>query len=124
MVPVTTNPTGGTVSYEPTLFDQPAAVEARDRAIERADRAADPDWKRAVMHTIESLSRLRRTITTDDVWDTVHKWTSAAPAEPRAIGAVMKDAARAGLIRATDRYVVSQRPECHGRPIRVWEVVA
>jgi hypothetical protein len=32
----------------------------------------------------------------------------------------MRQAARLGYVRATDRYTPSARPACHARPVRVW----
>jgi len=36
------------------------------------------------------------------------------------MGAVMRAAARRGLIVKTDRVVNSRRAECHARPVAVW----
>lgn len=40
--------------------------------------------------------------------------------EPRALGALMREAARAGDIEATDAWALSERVACHRRPLRVW----
>ena len=108
---------------QPTLFDAPTAVETRDRAIARVDRNADPRWKIHARNAIEALCRLRREFTSDDVWDYVAAHQLETPDEPRALGAVLRSAGQAGLIAATDRYVNSERPECHARPIRVWRAL-
>lgn len=108
---------------QPTLFDAPAGVEARDRAVGRAERNADPRWLTQAHLAIEALCRLRREFTTDDVWDYLAAHQLDTPDEPRAIGAVMRSAARAGLIAPTDRYVNSERPDCHARPIKVWRAI-
>jgi hypothetical protein len=43
------------------------------------------------------------------------------PREPRAIGAMMTNAAKAGVIAPTNRYTPSARPECHRRPVKIWK---
>jgi hypothetical protein len=44
-----------------------------------------------------------------------------APHEPRALGAMMVQASRDGIISATDRTRNSLRPVCHSNPKRVWK---
>ena len=108
---------------QPTLFDAPAGVEARDKAISRVERNADPRWLTHAHTAIEALCRLRREFTTDDVWEYLAAHQLDRPDEPRALGAIMRSAAHAGLIVATDRYVNSERPECHARPVKVWRAI-
>jgi len=127
---------------DPTLFDQPqfesistsgttaptgsAGVEAvrrRDEAIARVDRNADDEWKRRALSVIEWLAHQTDEFTTDEVWDGLAGlagFPGGATHEPRALGAMMKRAAKHGLIEATDRYRNSVRPECHARPVRIW----
>jgi hypothetical protein len=50
----------------------------------------------------------------------MHQRGHDAPHEPRALGALMREAARNGLIEATDRVRPSERPQCHMNPKRVW----
>ena len=89
------------------LLDYLAAVEAH----------ADPDWKDEAERVIDLLASTRQQFTTDDVWQ---RLGHVSTHEPRAMGALMKRAASRGVIRATDGWATSTRPECHGRPIRVW----
>ena len=109
--------------HQPTLFDAPAALEARDKAIARVDRNTDPRWKTHANQAIEALCRLRREFTADDVWDYLDAHQLDRPDEPRALGAILRSAAHQGLIAATDRYVNSERPECHARPVKVWRAI-
>jgi hypothetical protein len=39
------------------------------------------------------------------------------------MGAAVRQAALSGLLRKTDRVRPSVRPECHRRPVAIWEVV-
>lgn len=101
------------------LLDLAAAITARDEAITRVGQHADPDWVEQTLDVIYCLAVARSEITTDDIWETVGE--VAATHEPRALGAVMRQAARLGYVRASDRYVPSARAACHARPVRVWE---
>jgi len=69
--------------------------------------------------TIIKLAKERDTLTTDDVWAALPK--NATTPEPRAMGGIMVECARAGVIKRTDRVVKSTREVCHRRPIAVWE---
>lgn len=100
-------------------LDLLAAQVAKVEAIERVERNADEQWKRYTLGVIQGLAMMGGEFTTDDVWQQLE----GAPVqthEPRAMGAVIKQAAAAGFIKATDGWATSQRPECHGRPIKVW----
>ena len=105
---------------QPTLLDEIAAREAANRAIEQVDRAADPAWKKAAMRSVAELAALRPEFTTDDVWESLHRSGQEMPREPRALGAVMRTAAKMGFVEASDRYAQSARVACHRRPIRIW----
>ena len=94
----------------------------RDEAIERANDHANQEWKSLARSAVVFLAETGRPFTTDDVWDLL----DALPVkthEPRALGAIMQKAAKDGLIRSSGPYVKSRRPECHRRPVAVWEAV-
>lgn len=114
---------------EPSLFDQPAyeplrpaaqtAKAVTDEAVERAGAHADADWMVAAYEAVTRCAHLRPLFTTDHV----HEKLNGEPArthERRAMGAVMRRAAAAGLIEATDQYWPSIRAEAHRNPKRVW----
>ena len=107
---------------QPSLFDVAAGITARDKAIAQVEANADPTWKTQARNAIRWLVRSRLEFTTDDVWQEMADRRYELPREPRAIGALMVEAAREGLIEATDRYVPSARPDCHRRPVKVWRV--
>ena len=98
-----------------TLFD---AEEARDEALARVEAGAG-DWVQRARDTVLMVSLARFDFTTDDVWDVLGE---DRPAEPRALGAVMKQLALEGRIRATGEYRKSCRVDCHARPVAVWRV--
>lgn len=96
------------------------AMGARDDAIARAERHAVDAWKTATFGVIRQLAESCASFTTDDVWLALQKLPDVATHEPRALGSMMRQAAKSGWIEPTDRYVNSQRPECHARPVKVW----
>jgi hypothetical protein len=57
--------------------------------------------------------------TTDDVWSEMGDETII---EGRAMGAAMRRARADGVCVPTQTYRPSDRPACHGRPVRVWQV--
>lgn len=91
---------------------------ARDAAIRGAGVAAegtDPEWVRRARKAIRDLAADRDTFTTDDVWERVPR-----TGEPRALGALMVEAADEGVIVRTDDTIPSRLPARHSRPVRVW----
>lgn len=90
----------------------------RDRAIAQVAANAPAGWLEDGMLAIRSLALTRAEITSDDIWPLVE----AVP-EPRLMGALFREAMNRGYIRRTDRVRKSIRPECHCRPIAIWEVV-
>ena len=89
------------------------AETARDQAIALTG-TANADFVAAIVAWIRDVD-VGYAFTTDDLWSRfVH------PPEPRAMGAAIVAARRAGLIRAAG-YVKSTRKECHARPVARWE---
>ena len=99
-----------------TLFD---GEDARDEAIARVEASAG-DWIQRARDAATMVASARFDFTTDDVWDALG---DDRPKEPRALGAVMKQLATEGRIRATGEYRKSHRADCHARPVAVWRVV-
>lgn len=95
------------------LFD---AEQARDQAIQQVEDNADTDWMRQALAAVKWCAHYHGLFTTDEVWTMLPEVR-----EPRALGAVMRKAQKAGWIRPTDRVRNSSRVECHARPVRVWE---
>lgn len=93
------------------------AIRQRDEAIARVEANADLGWANEARHAVKRCMLLG-TFTTDDVWASMHERYHTH--ERRALGAVMKRLQREGAIRPTGEWQASARPECHGRPIRVW----
>lgn len=94
--------------------------EVTDKAIARAWKHADPLWLETATQVVESLASQMKEFTTDDVWSEL-RVLDVSTHEPRALGAVMKQAKKDGIIIATDRFVASSRVSNHGGNIRVWK---
>lgn len=92
-----------------------APEHALEAALARVDAGAPAEWKDAARAVLARLAASGEPFTTDDVWALV-----AHPPEPRAIGALIRTAAQAGRIRRVG-WKVSERPECHCRPVAMWE---
>jgi len=104
-----------------TQGDLFAAVEARDEALQRAERNAAVDFNAAARIAVSTLRALD-TFTTDDVWDLLDR-NGITTHDRRALGSVMKRLEREGRIAPTGNWQQSRRVECHARPVRVWQAV-
>jgi hypothetical protein len=86
----------------------------------QVEKNANEEWVGAAADIVARLAAAKKTFTTDDVWEELAK-LDVRTHEPRAMGAVMSAAKRMKMVSSTSTYVISTRPECHSRPIRVWE---
>lgn len=103
----------------PLSATAPDGARARDVAVERAERGADPAWLEAAAAAIRTVAG-RGPFTTDDVWKELDRRGAPDPREPRALGAVMTAARRAGTIAPTDRFKPTDRAAGHRSPKRIW----
>jgi len=74
-------------------------------------------WRGRALITIYQLARRRQPFTADDVRREMKR---DSPDEPATLGGVFLLAVKLRYIELTGAYVKSTRPECHGRPMRVW----
>lgn len=94
----------------------------RERAIAQVEQNANEAWKKAALEGVTGLASRLATFTTDHVWAWMRlKHPALTTPEARAMGAVMVKAASEGIVVATKEWELSTRPECHRRPVRVWE---
>lgn len=98
-----------------TVLGRMLGRERGRRQAEAAGRAAG-DWTADALQIVRDLAAEGRMFTTDDVWARV----DGRPDEPRAMGAVMIRAKSEGVAVPTSSHVESARPDCNGRPVRVW----
>lgn len=80
---------------------------------------AKQEWKDEADQVVRSLCQTRQFFSADDVLERMTTTTT----DNRALGAVMQNAAKAGLCRATGQYVQSRLPQRHKRPVCLWESI-
>lgn len=102
--------------------DAQAGRHARDAALLQVEEHAQPDWKERAYAIVAHLSSVLPEFTTDNVWYQLAS-DGMETHENRAMGAIMRKAARAGLIEPTGRYAQSSRRVCHSRPMMIWRAV-
>jgi hypothetical protein len=106
---------------QPTLFDQPTPFERGMAGSAKAARKWTDDQIAQVDRAIRRVAYFMPRWTVDDVWQQL-------PADfpvNKGIGARLNKAARAGMIRATDRTQISKRTNehGHGQRLTVWETI-
>lgn len=95
-----------------------AARIATDASVATAAGNADPAWKAVALDAVRRCAVRLREFTVDDVWRELNEAT-ATTHDARALGAVMRSAAKAGLVEIGG-WRESTRPEAHSRPVRAW----
>lgn len=88
-------------------------------ALIEVELAANERWKAAAHEAVREVAREQESFTTDDVWRVI-EMKEVSTHEPRALGAIMKNAVKDGVCENTDRYQNSIRAECHRRRIPVY----
>ena len=96
-------------------------TDLKTQAIDAVEENANELWKLTALSIVEDLANSKQEFTTDDVWKKLDELPDVQTHEPRALGAVMRRAVRDGLIVSTSTHILSSRPSCHSRPIRVWK---
>lgn len=94
-----------------------------EKAIAQVDRHANERWKEAALASVQAVCETKHLLTTDDIWwvlDRLRLQHSLGTHEPRAMGSIVRQAARKGWMVPTSEYIPSERPESHRRPIRIW----
>lgn len=98
-----------------------ALEQQTDRAVHYAGAFAEPEWYRAAEYALEVLIRRGNNFTTDELHKELQNY-EVSTHEPRALGAIIRQASKNGLIRSTGQFKKSTRPECHRRPVSIWAV--
>ena len=86
-----------------------------------AEAGASQEWKDYAMGTILALARKNREFTADEVWAGLAHLGIDGPQEPRAMGPMMRNAAKLGMITKTGYSRVSQQGTNHARPVAIWK---
>jgi len=98
------------VNEQPTLDD---ALKARDRALHLVEAHVDEEWLNEALEAVYRTAERLPYLISDDVWHSNLSGTT----ELRALGPVMRRAARLGWISKTDRLAPSARSHGSGKPI-------
>ena len=77
---------------------------------------AGEQWKAKALEAVRRAALCNTTVLVTDVWMRLDEATYDA----RAIGGVMREAARRGWLTNTGQWHKSSIPEHHGRPLTVW----
>ena len=89
-------------------------------AIERGWNNSALKFRDNAFQAIVVLAETEDEFTTDDIWEYFSDNKLELNHDGRALGGAMKRAESMGLIAPTDRFVSSERPACHARPVRIW----
>jgi hypothetical protein len=103
------------------LFDPDEGERRKLDAMGRADAHAAGDWRTVARRCVRHAAETRREFTTDHLWALLARhYPNVHTHEPRAMGPLMVWAQKNGLVEPTDRVSLSNRPEHHRYPCRVW----
>jgi len=101
------------------LFDLALSEYVKEEAIARVEAHNHAEWKEAALIAILEAASMWPTFTTDEVWPLIGH--DPMLQEPRALGAVMRNAEKAGYIQATKEFILSKSVSRHRAPKRVWQ---
>lgn len=93
----------------------------RDEAIQRAREHAGDSWNDAARFCVLKTCQTNAEFTRDDVLRIAEGLRLPPPPDPRAWGGVMREAVSSGWCVKSGRWQASNRPECHRRPVPVYE---
>ncbi len=105
------------------LFDSggtPTGLSAKDRALRRVEEHAEASWKVMALECVRCVCERLPDFTSDDVAAELAKYPREWTSTTRALGPVMRQAAKAGYCRMTDRLRNSTRNELHYQRLQVW----
>lgn len=93
----------------------------KEEGMARAIRGANPEWAAEMDRFARTIAKRQAELTTEDVWLMHHKFGKYATPEPRALGPIMRELARDGIIRLTNKTIRSTLASQHRRPLQVWK---
>jgi hypothetical protein len=93
----------------------------KEEGMAMAEAGASEAWKAAASSAIAEAAKSYRKFSSDEVWVILHSKGISAPTEPRAMGPMMRNASRSGLISKTGYSKISDQEHNHARPVAVWK---
>ena len=104
-----------------TTFDLPEAKRQRDDAMGAIAGNTDPAFTTSAREAVDLCAHVMpQGFTADDVVGFLIRWKVEPPHDWRALGPIVKQAQRDGLIVPTGAFRLSSRPSLHACPRRVW----
>lgn len=103
---------------------QMEADRLTEEALARVEQNATDEWLDLAWQTLKKVATENQTFTTDQIWAILDRYPNVRTHEPRAMGSIMRKAVKHGWVQKTDRYVSTNRPIAHGKPIAVWQSLA
>lgn len=103
-----------------STFDPIGGTIAKDEAIERVKRHADPQWWAWMLEGVKEVAQRKPVFNTDDIERLRQDRQGPRTHENRAIGPLMKTAQKLGYCIPTEDWVESSQKVNHRRPMRVW----
>lgn len=100
------------------------ATRLTEAAIKQAEENADTEWQKLAWQTLKTVAESRPEFTTDQLWAILDTYPNIKTHEPRAMGGIMRRAIKHGWVQKTGRYVETNRPIAHKKPIAVWKSLA
>ena len=98
------------------------ARQETEDAIEQARINADQNWMVWALQAAYMTATHRDQFTADDVWVTLQRWKPDSDThERRAMGPILREAARRGWIASTGTYATSRRRSRHCGPVLLWK---
>jgi hypothetical protein len=103
-----------------SAIDPAAAEDGKAAGMARAERSAKPEWWDFMLAAALAVARRNEYLTTDHIeaWRLAHGGPSTP--ERRAMGPLMRTAARLGYFEKTGRVERSGMRICHARDKSVW----
>jgi len=103
------------------IFDIKRGRELREEAISAVRKHAHEQWKKDAFTAVIAVALKHDEFTTDRVWKKLAEdCPDSYTHEPRAMGAIMRDAGKEEICIRTNRVEDSARVSCHLRPLAVW----
>ena len=104
----------------PPTPDPEEGERRKEESIRLVEQSTPYGWKVRANQALLSAARDLPDFTTDDIRNLMDM--DDVPPEPRAMGAIVKAAARKGTIeKIKGQYRESTDPTCHRRPKQVWK---
>jgi hypothetical protein len=101
-----------------TLEEERTLDAETNEAIERGYSAANSEWKTQALQCVEKLARVHKEFVSYDVF-LATKQVSSSTHDLRAIGGLIREAARRGWIAQSGRYAKNKNR--HGSPCPIWK---